>query len=288
MTELETVTVRGVTERDTAIVTLPAGLLVLSLFPGVDLLGRAFREAGFCVVTGPEKLFGADVRDFRGLAGRMDGIIGGPPCQDFSCLRRGAPTGEGVAMIRQFLRVVAECRPTWFLMENVPRVPDVRLDGYDVQRFDLWDAECGGRQLRLRHMQFGHCQGWVCRPARRVVTPQRSVRGSVTRQVAAVASQFGERAFREHCRAQGLPGAFRAPGLRKRALWWAIGNAVPLSMGRVLAEAVLHAGPRDDAADCLCGCGRQVTPRAVTATPACRKRLERLRRGQVRPLVTWP
>jgi len=303
---LENVTVRmpavttlrtaGAVTRPLENVTPPAKL-VLSLFPGVDLFGEAFRLAGCSVVTGPEKLFGRDIRDFHGVPGRFDLVIGGPPCQDFSSSRRGPPSGLGVEMLRHFLRIVAECDPPAFVLENVPRVPDARLDGYQVQRFDLWDAECGGRQLRCRHFQYGDRRGWICRPKRQPVTPRGTVRGAVTRQVAvAMASQPWQngRSFRDHCRAQGLPGSFRAPGLRKRALWWAIGNAVPLGMGLVAAEAVLAAGPRDHAADCLCGCGRLVSPRAVTATAACRKRMERLRRGGApgtpgrRPVVTWP
>lgn len=36
--------------------------LVLSLFPGADLLGMAFEQEGFCVVQGPDVIFGRDVR----------------------------------------------------------------------------------------------------------------------------------------------------------------------------------------------------------------------------------
>lgn len=32
--------------------------LVLSLFPGFDLLGRAFEEEGFTIVRGPDKIWG--------------------------------------------------------------------------------------------------------------------------------------------------------------------------------------------------------------------------------------
>ena len=39
--------------------------VVLSLFPGADLLGRAFEQLGFCVVRGPELLLGQDIRDFH-------------------------------------------------------------------------------------------------------------------------------------------------------------------------------------------------------------------------------
>lgn len=39
--------------------------LVLSLFPGADLFGMAFEAEGFCVVTGPDVMFGRDIRDFH-------------------------------------------------------------------------------------------------------------------------------------------------------------------------------------------------------------------------------
>jgi DNA (cytosine-5)-methyltransferase 1 len=56
-------------------------MLVLSLFPGIGLLDRAFKAEGFTVVLGPDVLWGGDIREFRPPAGRFDGIIGGPPCR---------------------------------------------------------------------------------------------------------------------------------------------------------------------------------------------------------------
>lgn len=101
--------------------------LVLSLFPGIGLLDRAFEEAGFCVVRGPELLWGGDVRRFFPPRGVFAGVIGGPPCQDFSRARRSAdpPTGNGVAMLAEFARCVAAAEPDWFLLENVVGVPDI-------------------------------------------------------------------------------------------------------------------------------------------------------------------
>ena len=37
---------------------------VLSLFPGVGLLDRGFEDAGFCVLRGPDKIWGGDIRKF--------------------------------------------------------------------------------------------------------------------------------------------------------------------------------------------------------------------------------
>jgi hypothetical protein len=65
--------------------------LVLSCFPGIGLLDRAFEEEGFCVVRGPDLLWGGDIRTFHPPAGRFDGVIGGPPCQLFSSFRHLNP-----------------------------------------------------------------------------------------------------------------------------------------------------------------------------------------------------
>lgn len=38
--------------------------LVLSLFPGLDLLGTAFTAAGFSVVRGPDPLYNSRIENF--------------------------------------------------------------------------------------------------------------------------------------------------------------------------------------------------------------------------------
>lgn len=39
--------------------------LVLSLFPGIGMLDRGFEEEGYCVVRGPDVLWGGDIRSFH-------------------------------------------------------------------------------------------------------------------------------------------------------------------------------------------------------------------------------
>ena len=51
--------------------------LVLSIFPGIDLFGRAFEEKGYCVVRGPDILWGGDIRTFHPPPGVFEGVIGG-------------------------------------------------------------------------------------------------------------------------------------------------------------------------------------------------------------------
>ena len=136
--------------------------LVLSLFPGIGLLDMAFEEAGFCVVRGPDLLWGGDVRSFHPPAGRFDGVIGGPPCQAFSRLRhiveangyRTAPN-----LIPEYERVVGEVAPAWFLMENVPAAPEPTVPGYVVRSEMVADHWCGGETSRLRRFSFGTRDG---------------------------------------------------------------------------------------------------------------------------------
>src|SRR4051812_29288867 len=124
--------------------------LVLSLFPGAGLLDKGFELAGYCVVRGPDTLLGGDIRTFRIPPRWLTGIIGGPPCQDFSRARLAPPTGYGEAMLREYARLVMEGQPLWWLLENVPGVPDVHVPGYVTQRFNLFASEFGCLQKRNR------------------------------------------------------------------------------------------------------------------------------------------
>ena len=133
-------------------------LVVLSLFPGIGLLDRGFEDEGFCVVCGPDLIWGGDVRKFHPPAGRFDGVIGGPPCQAFSRLRHLVEAnGFAVApsLIPEFERVVAEAAPEWFLMENVPEAPLPHVDGYALHAFLLDHRAVGGQTRRRRRFSFG-------------------------------------------------------------------------------------------------------------------------------------
>lgn len=248
--------------------------LALSLFPGIDLLGRGFEAEGFSVVRGPDLIYGQDVRDFHVPAGRFDGVIGGSPCPDFSRARRIAPTGDGVAMLAEFARIVSAARPAWWLLENVPGVPDVRIPGYSWQRIDLDARECGLAQSRLRHFQFGHVDGLV--PM--LVRQARVSIDSAPCCVASEASRKARRTWADFCQLQGLPGALELPGMTLAAKYRAVGNGVPVPMARQLAAAIRSARAltRDERL-CACGCARLVEGARVLAGVACRKRVQRRR-----------
>lgn len=259
--------------------------LLLSLFPGIDLLGRGFESEGFSVVRGPDLIWGQSIESFHVPPGKFDGIIAGSPCQDFSRKRRAAPTGEGKWALSQFSRIVNEALPDWFLLENVPTVPTVSIEGYSNQRFDLSARECGLKQSRLRHFQFGSREGLKIIPER----DESLIRmpGTVTLEPCCLASEgkkHNRRSFADFCELQGLPRDFDLKGWPLAFKYAAVGNGVPINMGRVIAKAIVTATAcasieQSQIRLCNCDCGRKVYGRSVTATAACRKRLERRRRS---------
>jgi site-specific DNA-cytosine methylase len=166
--------------------------LVLSLFPGLELLDRAFREQGFCVVAGPDRLLGGDVRNFHAPSGRFDGVIGGSPCQSFSSLAnlvraKGLEPRFG-NLVPEFERVVVEVAPAWFLHENVPRAPIPYPAGYAVRDFIVCNSSIEGEdglgqeQERVRRFTFGvrgpgpapNLLRWIPRAALRLPAQLRS------------------------------------------------------------------------------------------------------------------
>ncbi len=111
---------------------------VVSLFAGCGGLDLGFEKAGFEVVWANEldKTIHATYRlnhpktelntsDIRNLPAKdvpnCDGIIGGPPCQSWSL--GGKSLGiedERGKMVYDYIRIVNEKKPKFFVMENVP------------------------------------------------------------------------------------------------------------------------------------------------------------------------
>jgi DNA (cytosine-5)-methyltransferase 1 len=263
---------------------------VLSIFPGIGLLDRGFEMEGWCVVRGPDTIWGGDIRAFHPPGATFEGIVGGPPCQDFSSLRRCPPTGLGLEMLAQFARCVTEAGPLWFIMENVVGVPDLKIPGYHVQRLNLAASECGSTQRRLRCIQFGQMEH--AKPGGAKYWPlviPRPPAGSGTSQpaLASEGNRAGRRTWADFCELQGLPRDFDLPGVSRSAKYRAVGNGVPIQMGRTLAHAVTTwCVTETPTRACICGCGRPVTTTKIQATAACRKRMERNRRDAA--VVTGP
>ena len=260
--------------------------LVLSLFSGVGLLDKVFREAGFCVVSAGDIIYGQDIRDFTGVKNKFDGIIGGSPCQDFSTLKREKGS-YSMEMLLEYIRIVQECEPDWYLLENVKCVPNVTdrlgLDNsllcnlYSHQRFDInqsWYDEYS----RLRHIQFGSKEGLYLDIPRGIVN--KNLQGGC-----ALASD--NRSFKELCKIQGLSEDFNLPDFTVKGKKKLVGNGVPLSIGRVLANEVKRVttpgiknncdllGVTLQHKRCACGCGRSISKHQKTYDASCRKRLQR-------------
>lgn len=256
--------------------------LVLSLFPGIGLLDMAFEEQGFCVVRGPDVIWGGDIRKFHPPAGVFDGVIGGPPCQMFSALaplvRHNGHEPKFGNLIPEYERCVAEAKPRWFVMENVRGAPLPDVEGYDRWAELVTDSDVGGVQPRERRISLGlrEPHEWddlanpfalleydsrlatspiiKCQPDNRMPWQAKSVLGdagavpvkiggSGKRKTSVLGADSGAPKPSDigaMCEAQGLPrdhldnAPFTVSGKRK-----AIGNGVPLPMGRAIARLVL-------------------------------------------------
>jgi DNA (cytosine-5)-methyltransferase 1 len=248
--------------------------LVLSLFPGIGLLDMAFEEAGFCVVRGPDVLWGGDVRRFQPPAGRFNGIIGGPPCQPFSQLvhmvRANGYEPKHENLIPEFERIVEEAQPDWFIMEEVRGAPLPKVPGYGIHAQMVNARHVGSTQNRERRISFGTRDALTLRLPTETFEPidydfavtgdarQRPVAmlagGKMKSNMSGGATSSlnrggGTLPFERMCELQGLPAdflsesPFTATGKKQ-----AVGNGVPLPLGRAIAAAVIDAVRRQDEA----------------------------------------
>lgn len=246
--------------------------LVLSLFPGIGLLDAAFEAEGFCVVRGPDLLWGGDIRRFNPPAGRFEGVVGGPPCQYWSRLRHiveanGYKTAEN--LIPEFERCVDEASPAWALMENVEAAPEPDVSGYRVSSQMVRDVWCGGETSRLRRFSLMTRDGrrlFVDTLALHRPDPEHSAlasgsgrpvpvaiggSGKPKRSAKSALKNYGYKtadSFENHKRLQGLPADFDLPPFKVSEKVKAVGNGVPRHMGLAVARAVKHAMNPEEAA----------------------------------------
>jgi DNA (cytosine-5)-methyltransferase 1 len=77
------------------------------------------------LVTDIAALSGEQLRKVAGIrrSTRIDALIGGPPCQGFTILRKNKHLDDPRnALMRQFLRLVGELKPYFVLIENVKNI----------------------------------------------------------------------------------------------------------------------------------------------------------------------
>jgi DNA (cytosine-5)-methyltransferase 1 len=91
--------------------------------------------------------------------GTIDCLFGGPSCQGFSVMGRLTKGDERNDLVFQFARLVADLRPSTFVMENVPGLTHPRYAS-DLTRLLNRFTEAGytvnrGRPMRLDAADFG-------------------------------------------------------------------------------------------------------------------------------------
>lgn len=171
----------------------------VALFAGAGGLSLGFKMAGFDVVVATDfdkaveitysynnlntKFIRADIRKLHAedllspagiKPGEIDIVIGGPPCQGFSLANQQSrfldnPNNQ---LFRDFIRIVKEIRPRWFLMENVVgllrmkkgEIRDEILEafeklGYTTTAQVLRAVDYGVPQIRERIFFVGNCEG---------------------------------------------------------------------------------------------------------------------------------
>lgn len=224
--------------------------MVLSLFPGADLLGKSFEREGRCIVRGPDMLTGGDVRDFHVPNDVFRGLIGGPPCLAYSrasYMQPAAIRAEHIDFIPDFVRLWEEAGRPWVVMENVPEAAakcKTIPEEWNCVVFRDWD--CGGETKRTR--AFWTWPFSVPLPEMREGVPSPPVVASGYR-----ADRFGFMGFataeflpgntpmEELGRLQGFPelaAYYKRVAIPNRFVWRLLGNGVPRAMGSYVAQCL--------------------------------------------------
>ncbi len=158
---------------------------LVDLFCGTGGFSRGAQRAGFEVPLAVDndpnltfshkhnfphtKLLREDISTLSGeriraeATGRIDGIIGGPPCQGFSSIGRRDPSDERRRLLHHFFRLVSEVEPSFFVMENVRGLLDqgsrseldegiAQVDRYDVLDPLVLDAADFGAATRRKRI----------------------------------------------------------------------------------------------------------------------------------------
>lgn len=166
---------------------------VVDLFAGAGGMSLGFEMAGFDVVTAVElvdiaadthvlnfpncAVHRGDIAEFKPSEAlrkqKVRVVVGGPPCQGFSVAGKRDPNDPRNRLFREFVRVVDELRPDYFVMENVPgiltmkggKVKEAILEAFaeigypNVSIAILEAASLGVAQIRARAIFVGNRHG---------------------------------------------------------------------------------------------------------------------------------
>ena len=157
---------------------------VVDLFSGCGGLSRGFQNAGFEIMAaydGWDAAVNCYNANFQHQSHKLDLsnvelavetirqhaptiIIGGPPCQEFSNAGR-RQEGERADLTYKYAQIITDIMPTYFVMENVPRVRESVAyskareryveAGYGLTELVLDASRCGVPQSRKRFFCIG-------------------------------------------------------------------------------------------------------------------------------------
>lgn len=162
-------------------------LRVIDLFSGCGGLSLGFQNKGFEIVAAYESwdeaieiyrknfdhpIYKHDLSDTENLQifidKQPDLIMGGPPCQDYSCAGN-RKEGENANLTTDFAYIISQVKPKYFLMENVDQIEKYsayskaveifREAGYGLSSRILNASYCGVPQARKRFFLFGELNG---------------------------------------------------------------------------------------------------------------------------------
>jgi len=128
---------------------------VIDLFSGCGGLSSGFQHAGFEVLLGTDnwadalKTFEYNhkgsktlVEDINNLTGKkikelvgknIDVVVGGPPCQGFSLAGKREEEDNRNNLVYEFVRIIKEVNPKFFVMENVLGILSMKKNGKFVK-----------------------------------------------------------------------------------------------------------------------------------------------------------
>lgn len=128
-------------------------LNIIDLFAGCGGLSKGFKDSGFNTLFAIEKddwaseTYSYNNPDVKVITGditkiielssltdqRVNGIIGGPPCQGFSLSGNRDKNDPRNSLFMEFIRFVKYFKPDFFVMENVPGILSMKTkDGLHV------------------------------------------------------------------------------------------------------------------------------------------------------------
>ena len=146
-------------------------LKVLDLFSGCGGLSYGFVRAGFDVVVGIDNwrdslitfesnhpgskgilmdLGNFDPENLKKITGKIDVVVGGPPCQGFSISGKRNPDDPRNGLYTSFVKTVKQLKPKAFVLENVPNL--VAMSGGKIKDKILKDFSSLGYKVKYKVM----------------------------------------------------------------------------------------------------------------------------------------